>query len=537
MKDTRDEAQERDTAWQDYWAVAVRRRWYLMGPFFLCGLLGFAVAQVWPFLYRSEALILVEQQRVPEQYVTPNVITTLQHRLDSMTQQILSRTRLQRLIEDFGLYTRERSRMPMDDVIDQMRKSIAIELVQTPGRQGDLTGFRIKYSASSPQVAQRITNELTSLFIEENLRARTQQSVGTTSFLENQLEEARKELAQQEERVREYKLRYLGQLPEQQQGNLQILSSLETQLHSNTAASDRAEQQKIYLESMQTQFQEMMRSSLAQAKLMSRTAGTGPSPETITENLLEDLRRQLAALKARYTGEHPDILRLQALLKEWDTVKPRPEAKEAGAAGGEPGTATPAGPVKDRGLVEIESRLKALTLEIESQKREREELRKRIREYQTRLDLTPVREQELAEITRTSENARAHYQSLLQKKLQSELASNLEKRQQGEQFRILDPASLPEKPEGRLEVILLGWIVGVCGGIGLTFLREFTDSTVHTERDVNHCASLPVLVSIPVLRSPDQEAWRKWSRRLQMAAVMLLTLLSLGTGIHTYLTS
>src|SRR2546430_1227075 len=179
MTDELDIEERQQTNMRDHWSLVVRRRWYLIGPFFFCGLAGFVVARTWPLLYRSEALILVEQQKVPEQYVIPNITTNLQNRLEGMTQQILSRTRLQRLIEEFNLYVKERSRQMMDDVVDIMRKHITVESVITPGRLGELTGFRIFYASENAQLAQRITNELTSLFIDENLRARTQQSVNT----------------------------------------------------------------------------------------------------------------------------------------------------------------------------------------------------------------------------------------------------------------------------------------------------------------------------------------------------------------------
>src|SRR5712691_13545781 len=184
--------------WRKYCAIVVRQRWWLTGPVFLFGLLAFAAAHIWPERYRSEALILVEQQKVPELYVTPNVVTDLQDRLQSMTQQILSRTRLQKLIEQSNLYPDLRQRMNIDEIVDQMREDIRIELVQAPRRQDELTAFRIYFSYGSAQIAQQITNALTSLFIDENLQARGEQSVSTTTFLENQLEKARQDLEQQE---------------------------------------------------------------------------------------------------------------------------------------------------------------------------------------------------------------------------------------------------------------------------------------------------------------------------------------------------
>ena len=526
MEDTFESNQ---ASWRDHWAIVVRQRRWLMGPLFLFGLLAFAGAHIWPERYRSEALILVEQQKVPEHYVTPNVATDLQDRLQSMTQQILSRTRLQRLIEQFNLYPRQRARLTTDAVIDKMREDIRIELVQAPRRQGELTAFRIYYSAPNPRVAQQITNELTSLFIEENLQARSQQSASTTSFLENQLEQARKDLAEQEQRLREYKLRYLGELPEQQQSNLQILSSLEAQLHAGAAALDRAEQQKIYLESLRAEYQAMQKS------LGVRESSGRVAPSAIAEAALRDLRKQLTDLEAKYTPRHPDVDGLKEQIAQWETLRKRLEDEQSPAQEGGT-TAGIVAPTGEPGLAEVASRLKAIKVESESYQREMKELRQRIGEARSHLNITPLREQQLAEVTRNYENSRQNYQSLLQKKLQSELATNLEKRQQGEQFRIIDPPSLPQKPSepNRLQIILIGWLLGLLVGLGLVVLREVGDDTLRNEKDLRQFPQLHVLVRVPVLRSPREETREKWNRALEVVGVTLLTLLSVGIGVYTH---
>jgi uncharacterized protein involved in exopolysaccharide biosynthesis len=189
--------------------------------------------------------------------------------------------------------------------------------------------------------------------------------------------------------------------------------------------------------------------------------------------------------------------------------------------------------------MEVESRLKAVALEVQNRQKEADGLRSQIRDLQSRLSLTPVREQQLAEVTRSYENSREYYQSLLKKKLQSELATNLEKHQQGEQFRILDPASLPEKPDepNPLEIMLAGWALGLCAGAGLAALQEFNDRVMRSERDIHASTELPVLVCIPVLQTSREEVLQKWHRRLEVAGITLLVLLSVGTGILTYVMS
>ncbi len=514
---------------RDYWETAVRRRWFLMAPFFVAVLLAYIAGYLWPQAYSSEALILVEQQKVPEQYVTPNVVAEPRDRLQSMTQQILSRTRVRRLIEQFNLYPNERQRMPMDEVIDKMREHIRIELVQAPGRPMELTAFRIYFSAENPRIAQQITNELTSLFIEENLQARTQQSVGTTSFLESQLEKARQDLAEQEERQRQYKMQYLGQLPEQQQSNLQILSSLEAQLRATTDALQRAEQQKIYLESIHGEYQRMRRS------LEEQDATGRASTGSALEGNVRETRKQLAEMEAKYTPKHPDVVRLKGQLAR---LEARQNA-DAGLVGKAESGASKAAASIEPNAIEIQSRLKAVSAEIDSRKRDTDELRKRIGGFQGRLDMTPVREQQLAEVTRSYENSRQYYQSLLQKKLQSELATNLEKRQQGEQFRILDPASLPQKPSqpNRLSILLIGWLVGISVGLGLTAFREIMDRTLRTSREVIESIQIPVLIQIPLLRSPALEVKYKGRRLMEALGGALGVLVTIGTGLHTYLVS
>jgi protein tyrosine kinase modulator len=516
--------------WQDYWAMVARRRWWLMGPLFLCGFLAFGVAHFWPEQYRSEALILVEQQKVPELYVTPNVVTDLQDRLQSMTQQILSRTRLQKLIEQSNLYPDLRQRMNIDEIVDKMRADIRIELVQAPRHQDELTDFRIYFSYGSARVAQQITNELTSLFIDENLQARGQQSVSTTAFLENQLEQARQDLAQQEQRLREYKIRFIGELPEQKQSMLQMLGSLQSQLDANTAAIERAEQQRIYLESMRSEYQTI------QESLGSVDGNAAASPVAVADAAIRDLRKQLTDLEAKYTSRHPDIDKLRDQIAGWEQSRKQLEQKPKSAPSTDASTTATPSPAAPA-LAEVESRLKATQAEIDSYQAAAKKLRARMDDLESRLNLTPLREQQLAEVTRNYDNSRQNYQSLLQKKLQSELATNLEKRQQGEQFRIIDPPNLPLKPSepNRLEIITIGWALGLCVGLGLTALLEMTDETIHNERNLLESLPVPVLVHVPVIRSRGERMRTRLYRVGEAMATVLLLAVSVAMGIYTYL--
>ncbi|MEZ5402648.1 MAG: hypothetical protein R2729_23435 [Bryobacteraceae bacterium] len=496
----------------------LRQRWFLLAPLLVCGLCGFVVSHLLPLKYKSTAFIIVEQQKIPESYVLPNVLMTLQKRLDSMTQQILSRTRLQRFIEDFNLYSSERSSKAMDDIIDKMREQVSVELVQTPGRQSDVIGFKVHFSDTDRFRAQQVTNELTSLFIEQDARERSEQSQRTTAFLESQLQEAQKLLAEEEEKVREYKLAHLGELPEQQQSNLQLLSSLEAQLHASTAALDRAEQQRAYLESMRAQqeaFAAIPRVG-EDKKEQSEAEAANANSVAVAQVIVADLWKKLNAATARLTERHPEVIALKKEVADWEATVRRMRTENAAAT-------------------ELAGRLKAIAVELENERRQSGELRSRITEVQFRLSQTPVREAELAELTRHHENARSHYQSLLQKKLDSELASNLEQRQAGEQFRLLDPASLPKRPEGRARIVLAGWALGAGLGVILMLFREGADQSVRRKADLEAYNWLPVVGRIPTVRSADEQRQLRFNRLIELTAFGVMLLISLGTGAHVYL--
>jgi polysaccharide chain length determinant protein (PEP-CTERM system associated) len=519
---------------QDYLQIARRRKWWLVLPLFLAWALVMVAAWFIPPQYRSETVIIVEQQRIPEQYVVPNVAIDLQQRLQSMTQQILSRTRLLGIIDGFHLYKKDQKTSDADPLVERMRKDIKIDLVQAPGRPWELSAFKISYSAGSPQLAQQVTQKLSSLFIEENLRNRQQLSEDTTKFLENQLEDARKNLAAQEERLRDFKTRYLGELPEQLQTNIQILSGLQARLQAATEALDQANQQKLYLESLLNQYK-TLRTQLAVGR-----SDSALSPVSLDDQL-EKLKTQLADLSSRDTPKHPDIVRLKKQIADAENLKQQmdSELKSAKSDGtdsvGRPRNLSDLQAMSP--MLQIDGQIKSNQLEIANRKQEIRRLEAQIDAYQAHLDLTPVREQQLAAITRDHEQSRTNYESLLNKKMQSEMATNLEKRQEGEQFRIIDPPNFPQKPysPNRLKFSLLGLIAGIVLSLGLTTLIEMTDERVNSEEDLLSVTPLPMLTAIPLLQTPAEQERRAWHFRLQMtAAALLITAIPAITALVYY---
>jgi len=523
---------------EEYWAIARRRRWYILFPLFVAWGIVWVGSWLVPSTFQSEALILVEQQKVPEQYVVPNVTVSLQDRLQSMTQQILSRTRLQSTISRVHLYEKRGLGAlftKTEDPVEQMRKDIAIELVEVPGRPGQLTAFKIRYSAGTPKLAQQVNSELTSLFIDENLKSQQQLSESTTAFLQNQLVEARAKLEEQEAKVRAFKAVHFGDLPSQTETNVQILSGLQNQLLGSQRALDEAKQQKLYLESLQQQYQ------TAQAD-MGIDNSSAPSPQRLTKDLI-DLRYQLEAARSRLTEEHPDIIALKDKIAKIEKMKNDLETEIASQS--ETGKATnkldpSAAAEVQRGsttpMMQLQSQLKSIKPEIENYERHAKELESQISSYRSRLNLTPQTEQKLADVSRGYEESKSNYNSLLQKQNQSQLATSLEQRQQGEQFRVLDPPSLPDRPSAPNHLLLSlgGLMVGAILGFGLAAFLEMTNVLVRQEKDLEGLVPTRVLVGVPHLNTPGEDRFHIVFHRLEIATAAVMALLILAGNLYAF---
>lgn len=521
-------------------SIARRNRWCLMLPLFLCWLIVWCTSWFLPTSYQSEALILVEQQKVPEQYVVSNVTVGLQERLQSMTQQILSRTRLQTTIDRFHLY-RSRSGlgklMQPEDPVEQMRKDIKIEAMQTQvgtsSRPNDLTAFRISYAAETPELAQLVNNELTSLFISESLRSEQQLSESTTKFLDNQLEEARTKLQKQEATVRDSKAKHFGSLPSQLQSNVEILSGLQAQLTNVQHALDVAKQQKLYLESQLQQIQ-------AVPDAASGPMGGSVSLESL-EKELNELRNRLSDARERYTEDHPDVIVLQRNIENTEHAiakleggPAKDEKLESETAAAKEGTSGASPRIASGPVMQLRSQLKANELEIQNYQRQEKNIESDISSYQARLNLTPATEQALEAVSLGYEESKANYNSLLQKQNQSQLATSLEERQQGQQFRILDPPNFPGKPKSpnHLLLSLTGLGIGVLLGAGLTAFRELRTARVWHASDLEGAIPARVLGRIPHIETPQEGRFRMVTHRIEVAAILSMGVVIVAGNLY-----
>ena len=519
---------------QQYVGVIRRRHMYFLVPFFLGWLAVWSASWVLPSRYRSGTLVLVEQPSMPKDYVTPNVTDDLQARLQSITQQILSRTRLLHIIDELNLYATSRGRLNPDELVERMRKDIEIELVRDERHQ--ITSFNIYYSSHDPRLAQQVTSELTNLFISENLELRQQESGDTTKFLESQLETARQNLAEQEEKVRVYKDQHLGELPTQLNSNLQILSGLQSQLQNEEDSLNADRQQNAYLQSM-----------LEQSRALQRTPKNGdgtPVGIPALDQELEKLKAQLADLTSRYTDHHPDVRKLTEQIAKTEKLREHALADlKTGAAttsGSSNSTVSTTDDMDSRdgaATMQLQGQLKANQIDLSSKEHEITALKAKINDYQGRLNQEPVREQQFADLTRGYEQSKANYDDLLKKKNSSQMATSMELLQQGEHFQMIDPPSLPLKPDfpNRLKFCGIGLGIGIALGGALAGGTEFLDDRLYNEKALKELLPVAVISEIPSITSLEEE--RKQERKLWfswVAAGLLFATILAGSAISYF---
>lgn len=484
--------------------IARRNRWVIVLPFVVVALGTWLVSRTVPDWYRSEALIQTIPQRVPETYVRATVTGRIEDRLQSLRQQVLNRPRLEGLIADFDLYAADRTTKPMEQIVSRMQRSIMIEMVQ-----GD--AFRISYVSDNPQTAMLVTARLASMIIDENVRDRESMAVGASEFFEAQLEDARLRLVEHEERLEQFRRTHAGELPSQLESNLQMLQSTQLQLHSLAESINRDRDRRLVLERTVA---DLKASAAPVAPEVVPTAEPeGPTP-------LDEARAVLRALRSRLTPMHPDVIRQERIVRDFE--------RQAAEAPAPPSPAPTPGIAADElnrraRLRDAEGELANLDRQITGKQAEETRLRRVMTTYQARAEATPARESDLIALTRDYQTLQEMYRSLLSKKEESKLAASLEQRQIGEQFKILDPARVPVRPAGpnRRQINVLGALAGLLLGGMLVAAREVLDRTFRNDDEVKAALGLPVLAMVPfVVKERPNSSRRRVALALGTAAAV-----------------
>lgn len=504
----------RALTYEDYIGILKRRRWLLLAPALVLPFIGLGVTFLVPPRYISQTLVLVEQQQIPDDYVKPIVSQDWNARLASMKEQILSRSLLQPIIERFGLYSDKK--VPMEERVDLTRNAISIKPIHSEAGTNGLPGFFIAFTSTKPRLAQQVCGEISSLFVRENLRAREQTAEGTTDFLKGQLADAKKNLDDQDQKLAIFQRKYIGKLPGQEQPNMNMLASLDTQLDATTQELARMQQDKSYEEAMLAQ----------QTRDLPPPTQVGPAPEDRQAELDKMLAAE-ADLETRYTPNHPDVI---ALRHNIDELK-RSMAQPAVTAAPAPRMVTRPEPIQ---IQQLRAQLRSLDQGIADKKQDQARVEQQIGLYQDRIQSSPMVQEEFKQITRDYVTAQQFYDDLLTKKNHSEMAADLERRQQGEQFRVMDAPNLPEEPSfpKRWLFMCAGLIAGFCLGLMFTAFVEYRDTALRTERDVYAFTKLPTLGIISLIATNQTSQGTKQSKPSSPASPLSVSPIQEGLGGH-----
>ncbi len=475
-----------EIAFADVKRILLRYWWIPLLTTVLLGSAGVVATVLLPKKYTSSTMVLVEQPTVSTDYVKPVVTDDLNHRLASMKEQVLSRSRLQPIIEKFNVYPGRRGKDPMEELVESLQKTVEVDLMQPmPGAVNrQPPGFHVSVTFNNPQMAQQICSEITSMFMEQNAKRREQQAADTTHFLSQQLDEAKAKLDEQDAKLAQFKRQYLGSLPEEEQANLNLLTGLNTQLEVATQSLNRAQQDKAFNETM-----------LGQQLASWKATISGQQNAETQEQQLTNLQEQLATLLSRYTPQHPDVIKVQSQIEEL-------KKRMAQDPGTQNTSATSQAALREPPQIQqLRAKIKQDELNIADLTRRQSQIQEQNRLLQARVQASPVVEQQFKELTRDYQTALEMYNDLLKKKQNSVMATDLEHQQQSETFRVLDPPSLPSSPSSPNKLALIGGGsgAGLALALVLLYLLAVMDKAMYTERDVEVRLKLPVLTTVPNL--------------------------------------
>jgi polysaccharide chain length determinant protein (PEP-CTERM system associated) len=496
----------RELTVQDYIGILKRRFWLILISAILFLGVGIGLTFVITPQYLSKSLVLIQRPKVPENYVQPVVTEDLGSRLASLREKILSRSRIQPIVEKFNLFAGHEN--TMDDRIEMTQKAIGIEPIPTTSTTPYGTpGFFITFKAQDARTAQQVCGEITGLFVSENLTRSQDAAEGTTDFLKQQLADAKAKLDDQDAKFAEFEQKNFGALPDEEAGNMNTLQSLTSQLDAATQSLGRLQQDVTFLEAM-----------VAQQTQDSQGTEPGSSGGSVDERKaeLKGLIKQKQALDAQYTPDYPDVVAINRKIAEL-------QAEIARTAAEPPPATAPAASTLNRSdpphLLQLKAQLRAAQASMANTKQEQARIEQQIRTYESRIQARPQVEEQYKELTRDHQTALDFYNSLLKKINESSMATALEQAQQGEQFGVLDPANLPDAPAFPNPFVFAGggFAIGLLLGLGIAALLEYRDTTLRNEKDIWAFTKLPTLAVISRIKELPQRdvsptRWKLFSR-------------------------
>jgi polysaccharide chain length determinant protein (PEP-CTERM system associated) len=520
--------------------IVIRRRWFIIIPFCISMLVGIYLGFKLPRVYSSETLILVEPQKVPTNYVKP-IVSNTADRISTISQQIMSRSNLEKIIDEFKLYSNPgQENIFIEDKIEFLRNRINIKLT----RRGGSEVFSISFTGRSPEVVMKVTNTLSTRFINQNLKIREAQGVNTSNFLEKQMTVKRKELENIEESLKKYRKKYMGELPEQLETNLRALDRIQKQIDDRKQAIRDVRKQLVALSEQQKINNKKEKENFFSVDNTNEIANSAnDNPDNIIQ-----LKAELAQLKLRYTDSHPDVINIKNLISQVEERKVTKNDKQEKSPERVQNSYIIFNEEEIHGLSDDEDILsnvdqydikntqkEELKSEIDQLKLEIDKLNREMRMYQRRVENTPKREQELISLRRDYNNISESYNSLLKRKIEAEIAVSMEKSQEGERFRILDYAQLPEKPISPNMPVLFFLIttMGLGIGGGISYIIEYFNKSFRSYEDIEAILGISVAITIPVIYHEDDLFKKKVHTVLSAIFIAISIILFISFAILT----
>jgi succinoglycan biosynthesis transport protein ExoP len=552
------EVEEETKNLRDYLAAFRRRKKSLIATVTILFLIAVAVAALLPSVYRSTATILIEQQEIPPDMVRSTISSYADQRIQVISQQVMTRANLMRIVEKYNLYPSYRANKTSEELLERLAKDIKLDILKADvidQRSGTKTtatiAFSLSYEGETPAVAQRVANELATLFLSENLKSRQQKTAETSTFLADEATKLSEHVSETEAKLATFKAKNTGRLPELVQLNMQLRDRADSETKELDRQISALEERKFYLEGQ-----------LAQMKPNSPLISTSGERILDSDERLKTLKAQHASLSGVYSSSHPDIVKMrreiEALQKETgggsdpqeqskqlvrlradlattrdkysddhpDVVKLKKSIAALEAEQGVPGSVkAPVVKPENPAYITFKAQLESILSELKSSRSKRAALQSKVASFDLRLEQTPQVEREYLDLTRDHEASLLRYREIRAKQMQADIGQELEKDRKGERFSLIDPPQLPEKPSSpnRPAILLLGLVLSLGGGVGSAAVLESLDDSVRGSKALSGLLKVPVLAVIPYMEN-NEERQRKRKIALVIVASSVATL-------------
>jgi uncharacterized protein involved in exopolysaccharide biosynthesis len=560
-----------------------RQRGIFIILFLLTWIAALSTAMLLPAIYRAESTILIEEQQIPQEFVQTTITSYVEERLQVITQQIMSRPRLQEVIDRFKLYPEMQKRHTREEIISRLRTNISLQTISADvvdrrtGRPSTATiAFSLSYQGKNPGTVVKVTNRLTSLYLEENLRQREERVTNIATFLNQERQELAQIINKLEEQISLFKQKHGRELPEFNSVNLQAVNRLTRDLEQNRMQLRSLKERKLYLEGQiatidPTQSSNLLRSDegrillppqeklkalnlqlltlrarysdkhpdirktereIAEIKAQNPDLTTSADELTGKQEQLEKLKRQSNELQARLGDKHPDRIQVEKeiaiLSREIDRLTQTAQNK---TAAGTPKTTT----INNPTYINLQVQIRSTAMEIAATEAAYQQTKKNLTDFQTRLENAPLVERDYKRMIRNLDQAQLRHTDITHKLTEAQVAQQMEESQQGERFKIIDPAQTPEKPfkPNRMAIALIGFVLALGLSTGVCAMRENLDTSIKSVAELTRLTGVPVLSVTPIMENLKERRRRYW--RYGLTTILLLSLIIAAlAAIHLF---